>query len=312
MRIAALLKTNWPLVILVFVTINTGYTQTIKIQEPLRFLALGDSYTIGASVDEDERWPVQFVTELMNMQFEVSELKIIAQTGWRTDVLLDAINAQLPLEGYNLVSLLIGVNNQFQGGSIQDYTVEFEELLELAIQLAGNNPSHVFVLSIPDYAFTPFGNGNLYISEEIDEFNAVNSFIANIYNVSYVNITPISRNGLQQPDLVAGDGLHPSGLQYQLWVQEILKNVEKDVRIDEEDVPNEFSFYLQQDNQLVIESENHPEIYHIFNSSGQKVLEGYFVEPQIRVNLHGMEHGIYFLRLSRKHQFFKPAKFFIF
>lgn len=193
-----------------------AYSQKISIGEPVHFLALGDSYTIGQSVSTSERWPNQLVSELSSQGFNVAELRIIAQTGWRTDNLQSAISQLLPLTGYNLVSLLIGVNNQFQGGSIQTYTQQFDDLLQQAIWLAGNDPRHVFVLSIPDYAYTPFGGGNSAISAAIDEFNSVNRFITETYNVRYIDITPISRKGLEDPSLVAIDGLHPSGKMYGL------------------------------------------------------------------------------------------------
>lgn len=283
--------------------------QTIKIQEPLRFLALGDSYTIGASVNVEERWPNQFVGELQKLQFDVDELKIIAQTGWRTDVLMDAINQQLPLEGYNMVSLLIGVNNQYQGGNVNDYIVEFEELLKLSIQLAGNNPQHVFVVSIPDYAYTPFGNGNPFISAAIDEFNAANSFISAIYDVKYINITPISRNGLQQPLLVASDGLHPSGLQYQLWVQEIMKHVEKEVGIDDF-YPKENAFSVEiQGDQLLLNSASTPLEYEVVGLAGNVVMDGKLQEMPSVVNIGNLPKGIYLVRVLAEVNRWQMAKF---
>ncbi len=224
---------------LFFITSAIG--QTIKVREPVSFLALGDSYTIGQSVGATERWPVQFMSELRRLGYGTGELKIIAQTGWRTDNLKNAINQQLPLNGYNLVSLLIGVNNQYQGGDILTYAKEFEELLVQSLSLAGGSPSHVFVLSIPDYAYTPFGNGSPDISAEIDEFNEINRLITQQYNVKYIDITPISRKGLAQPELVASDGLHPSGLMYAQWVAEILKHVEKEVGISENQIIEEES-----------------------------------------------------------------------
>jgi len=226
------------LFISLFIKAN-GFAQVIKVMEPVRFLALGDSYTIGQSVTVDNRWPNQFVAELGRQGYNVEELKIIAQTGWTTASLQNAINQQLPLNGYTLVALLIGVNNQFQGGSIDTYTLQFKELLQQAIFLAGNNPQHVFVLSIPDYAYTPFGNGNPLISAEIDLFNGVNRFITSTYNIRYIDITPISRLGLSSPYLIAGDGLHPSGDMYRLWVEEIVKYIEKEVGYSENPPANE-------------------------------------------------------------------------
>ena len=200
-------------------------SQTINYNESLRFLALGDSYTIGQSVSESERWPVQLGEALRNEGVNVQEVRIIARTGWRTDNLMAAIEDADLTPSYNLVSLLIGVNNQFQGGSISTYEDEFEELLQTAIELAGGDKSKVMVVSIPDYAYTPYGGGSTSISREIDEFNAVNRAITSEYDVAYHNITPISRRGLSETDLVADDDLHPSGKQYTLWVGQIMDDI---------------------------------------------------------------------------------------
>jgi lysophospholipase L1-like esterase len=191
-----------------------------------RFLALGDSYTIGESVSEKDRWPVQLVNKLNASGFAFEEPAIIATTGWRTDDLREAIVAANPEKNYDLVSLLIGVNNQYQGKSAEVYKREFEELLAMAIALAGGSPDKVFVVSIPDYGFTPFGKGKqLTISKELDEFNAINKSIASKYGIQYFNITDISRRGLAEPHLVAADGLHPSGKMYSEWVGLIMKKL---------------------------------------------------------------------------------------
>ena len=187
--------------------------------EDLFYLALGDSYTIGESVAETESYPAQLGNWLLP-SFSNVEVRIIAETGWTTDDLANALDTTTDLrEGYDLVSLLIGVNNQYQGRSLENYRVEFRSLLERAIELAGNDTARVFVISIPDYAYTPFGGGSLLISEEIDSFNAANRTITAEYGIQYFDITPISREGLSEPELVASDGLHPSGLQYGRWVE---------------------------------------------------------------------------------------------
>lgn len=195
----------------------TTQAQTIK------FLALGDSYTIGESVQEAERWPEQLATALRKSGKAVEKPVIIATTGWRTDQLKKAIeDAKLKSE-YNLVSLLIGVNNQYQGKSPESYTPEFEELLKMAINLAGGKKENVFVVSIPDYGFTPFGQPKQKeISKALDDYNAINKRITEKAGVRYFNITDISRQGFEQPNLVADDKLHPSGIQYKLWVERIL------------------------------------------------------------------------------------------
>ncbi len=195
-------------------------------KEPLRYLALGDSYTIGESVAENERWPVQLAKALSESGMPVGTPKIIAVTGWRTDNLRNGIDIAQIKEKYDLVSLLIGVNNQYQGKPADAYATEYEGLLKTAIQLAGGDKSRVFVVSIPDYGFTPYGKPKQEkISKELDEFNAINKHITELYGVAYIDITDISRRGLDEPELMATDGLHPSGKQYTLWVERIMESL---------------------------------------------------------------------------------------
>lgn len=189
-----------------------------------KYLALGDSYTIGESVAEQDRWPNQLVDSLHRHGMEFGKPTIIATTGWRTDDLKRAVTAARLKNEYRLVSLLIGVNNQYQGKPVDQYAVEFEDLLKTAIQLAGGKKENVLVVSIPDYGYTPFGKARQsLISSAIDEFNAINKRLTEEHGIKYVNITDISRNGLEQPALVAADGLHPSGRMYALWVGRIVK-----------------------------------------------------------------------------------------
>ena len=200
-------------------------SQNLKIQSPVNFLALGDSYTIGESVPEQERWPVQLNNALKAQGLSTTDVRIIATTGWRTDDLTNAMNAAHLKPKYTLVSLLIGVNNYYQGRSAESYAPEFEALLQTAIGLAQGNKDHVFVVSIPDYGYTPFGKDKqAAISAGVDQFNAVGREIAARLGVSYFNITDISRRGLDEPILVAEDGLHPSGKMYKEWVERILQN----------------------------------------------------------------------------------------
>jgi lysophospholipase L1-like esterase len=189
---------------------------------PKKYLALGDSYTIGESVPEADRWPNQLARMLNDKGKNVQKPRIIATTGWRTDNLKNAMTiAQLKPE-YDLVSLLIGVNNFYQGKPVEQFATEFEDLLNTAIQLAGGKKENVFVVSIPDYGYTPFGKPKQeQITKGIDTFNEVSKKIAEKLNVKYINITDISRKGLEQPELVAADGLHPSGKMYSLWVERI-------------------------------------------------------------------------------------------
>ena len=188
-----------------------------------KFLALGDSYTIGESVLEKERWPVQMAAVLRAGGQKLEDPFIIAKTGWRTDQLKQAIlDAKLKNE-YGLVSLLIGVNNQYQKKTADSYAPEFEELLNMAVTLAGGKKENVFVVSIPDYGFTPFGKPKQEeITKAIDAFNEVNLKITKRMGIRYVNITDLTREGLSNPSYVAGDGLHPSGAMYTLWVDRII------------------------------------------------------------------------------------------
>ncbi|MFM7858650.1 MAG: SGNH/GDSL hydrolase family protein [Flammeovirgaceae bacterium] len=209
----------------IVLTIACIISLQMDLQAQHRYLALGDSYTIGESVTEGERWPNQLADSLRKKGINISKPRIIATTGWRTDNLKNAMNiAQLKPE-YDFVSLLIGVNNQYQGKSAEQYAIEFEDLLLTAIHLAKGNKQNVFVVSIPDYGFTPFGKPKQEaIAKAINQFNAINNRITHKHNIQYFNITEISRKGLQEPDLVANDGLHPSGKMYAQWVQLIVKD----------------------------------------------------------------------------------------
>ena len=189
----------------------------------ISYLALGDSYTIGTSVGEQDRWPAQLSTLLLERErIEVEPLTYVARSGWRTDNLAIGIKGADLTPGYDLVSLLIGVNDQYQGFEPLGYGERFAALLSTAIDLAGGDTSNVFVVSIPDYAFTPFGGGRQDISRDIDRFNDTARMIAEQNGIPFYNITELSRRGLAEPILVAGDELHPSGVQYRRWVEEVL------------------------------------------------------------------------------------------
>jgi len=191
------------------------------------YLAIGDSYTIGTALpDSSHAYPIQLINRLnQDQRLHGAAPDIIAFGGWRTDQLIHGIDTAQLQESYDLVSLLIGVNNQFQNLSDSIYALEFEELLRLAIQFAGDDSTRVFVLSIPDYGVTPFGGGNQSISDEINFFNDINREITASYGISYFNITEISRLAENNLDLLAPDNLHPSGEMYTLWVEEILSDV---------------------------------------------------------------------------------------
>lgn len=200
--------------------------------DTLRYLSLGDSYTIGESVSPSGRWPVQLAEALsVRPETYVPSPTIIAQTGWTTANLSSAMdNEEVGDQEFNLVSLLIGVNNQYQGLSIEQYATEFEELLERAIAIASDS-SRVFVVSIPDYGYTPFGlNNQENISAELAEFNQVCLDITLAHGVMHYNITDISQQWPEVPGLIASDGLHPSALQYGLWVDSFENEVFEQIR----------------------------------------------------------------------------------
>ena len=189
------------------------------------YLALGDSYTIGQSVVESEQFPVQAATQLTSLNIKFSTPEIIAQTGWTTSNLLSRLSTSAPSKpSYDIVSLLIGVNNQYQHRTQDEYRQQFETLLIKSIQYAGNRKERVFVLSIPDYSVTPFASNSdtAFIARQIDSFNVINKQIALQYNVNYLNITGFTRMAATNTSLIAGDGLHPSGIEYRVWADNLV------------------------------------------------------------------------------------------
>jgi lysophospholipase L1-like esterase len=211
---------SWVLVGCMLVS-DAGQSQA---RRPVRYLALGDSYTIGASVAPAERWPVQLAAQLRANGLIVAEPLIIARTGWTTDELMAGIERQQPQGPFDLVSLLIGVNDQYRGRSDDEYRRQLRQLLHSAITYAGGHPAHVIVLSIPDWSVTPFAAGQprAAIAAAIDHFNVINRQEAAQAGVHYVDVTPVSRQALQDASLLATDGLHPSGKMYTQWVELML------------------------------------------------------------------------------------------
>ncbi len=198
----------------------------------MNFLALGDSYTIGESVPVSERWPVQLTALLRARGIAIEDPEIIAKTGWTTDELASAIQRANPHPPYDLVALLIGVNNQYRGGSQATYRTELAALLRQAIAFAGGDPHRIIVLSIPDWGVTPFGAQDVrgrspaQISAEIAAFNAINREETARLGVHYVDITPISQGAADDLSLLAPDQLHPSGKMYGLWAEAVLNMLE--------------------------------------------------------------------------------------
>jgi lysophospholipase L1-like esterase len=185
----------------------------------MRFLALGDSYTIGEAVAPEERWPVLLAALLRAEGLDVDEPVIIARTGWTTDELNAGIDQAAPEGTYDLVSLLIGVNNQYRRRSLDQYRQQFVGLLERAIAFAGGDASRVLVLSIPDWGVTPFAGGQdrQRIAGDIDRFNLANQEEAARLGARYIDVTPSSRQAASDRSLLASDGLHPSGRMYAQW-----------------------------------------------------------------------------------------------
>ncbi|MBN8643053.1 MAG: SGNH/GDSL hydrolase family protein [Flavobacteriales bacterium] len=213
--------------VLVVLTISCSKDTLMTNETPprnIRYLALGDSYTIGESVCATCRFPEQLkdsIKKRLNPNDLIS-VNVIAQTGWTTTNLKSAITTQNPSTNYDLVTLLIGVNNQYQNKPFSLYEQEFPELVATAIVKAKGKKENVIVVSIPDYAYTPFGNGNTSISTQIDNYNSFAQSYCATNNIAFINITDITRLGLAQPNLVASDGLHPSELAYSKFVQRIL------------------------------------------------------------------------------------------
>jgi len=197
---------------------NPVMAMSLPVSDTLTYLALGDSYTIGESVGAEDRYPSQVVRRLRMDSLFYKAPDIIAVTGWTTGDLLAAMPVSVS-SPYNVVSLLIGVNDQYQHLSQSEYRYQFTSLLQQAIRLAGNRPSHVIVLSIPDYSVTPFARGRnaAFIAAQIDSFNSINREIAMASQVQYVNVTEESRKAANDPSLIAADSLHFSGKEYEVW-----------------------------------------------------------------------------------------------
>ena len=192
----------------------------------IRYLALGDSYTIGESVAENKRWPNQLAAMLSEQGIQ-TDVTIIARTGWTVDELWEGVQANPPDGTYDLVTLLIGVNDQYRGYPLDGYREDFRFMLGKAIEYAGGDPQRVVVLSIPDWGFTPFAASRETepISLQIDEFNAVNLEETKSAGAHYVDVTIISRMAMDDFELIASDRLHPSGKMYSMWAEKVFPTV---------------------------------------------------------------------------------------
>ncbi|MFT6167116.1 MAG: hypothetical protein ACJAV5_000816 [Vicingaceae bacterium] len=202
------------------------YDAANVVENQLTYLALGDSYTIGEMVEQSRTFPFQLANTIrIKTDFEVPPPRVIAKTGWRTDELLDSI--AVVKEKYDLVSVLIGVNNQYQGKDINQFTKEFRLLLEKAISFSRNGKKGVFVYSIPDYSVMPFMRGKdiKKVQAELKNYNSICSAVAQQFGVSFYNITPISQKAKYDSSLIADDKLHPSGAMYKIWVSETIDQI---------------------------------------------------------------------------------------
>jgi lysophospholipase L1-like esterase len=195
------------------------------------YLALGDSYTIGEQVAFAENFPNQTIQLLRKTGFAFYTAEIIAKTGWTTDELSNAIENTAALETYDIVSLLIGVNNQYRGRSVAEFKVEFEHLLQTAIQFAANKSYRVFVLSIPDWGVTPFADGKdrKQVADEIDAYNYVCETSARQFQTNFINITHLQRDDGNKTEFLAPDGLHPSGIEYKKWALKLADSILKEL-----------------------------------------------------------------------------------
>lgn len=305
-------KIQLVLILIMFSTATSA--QKLSLSPELRMLALGDSYTIGESVKVAGRWPHQFIDQLRSMGLEGAYPDYIATTGWTTRNLIQGINTMLDTaKTYNLVSILIGVNNQYQGASIDLYEPDLRKIISLALGVVNQDPSRVLILSIPDYAYTPFGAGSEAISREIDAYNAIKRKVADEYGITFVNITPVSREGLGNPLLVASDGLHPSELQYAKWVIAILPRLRFEVVLSDnapEQGPEDLISIYPNPARYSVKIDSLGEInrIRIVNATGSIVSDQMISSLPAEMDISHLDSGIYVLwiyhadenRVSRK------------
>ena len=242
MRLHLIFKIFFLLTVIIGCTSNTNYndedlnidrddfSDTLIVEDnlntpresPYSFIALGDSYTIGEGVNEDERWPNQFVDVAYENGVDFDQPMIIAETGWKTYDLLNAINQTNFTKKYDYISLLIGVNNQFNSRPIDEFEEDLNKLMDEMKRIKKNDGS-IIIISIPDWGYTPFGESSDMsdISQQINLFNSSLRKFATTNGLKYVDVTEISRRGINEPDLITNDNLHPSGIMYLEWAKKI-------------------------------------------------------------------------------------------
>ena len=278
---------------LIFSTISGQWNTN----QPIRMFALGDSYTIGQSVQPNLRWPEQLLDSLVQIGYTRDTLQIIATTGWRTDQLLSAIEGKkLKSKNFNLISLLIGVNNQYQGVPISLYKPHLLSLIDSSLHYLNNDTSRLLLVSITDYAYTPFGQQSsnpFLISQQLDDYNVIAKGIADSLKIAFFNITPISRRGLIESHLVATDGLHPSGLQYSRWVERIINKVDstRQLSVSEIDI-TDFKIFNRSGEILIESSADNPlRSIHVYSTSGNCLFREDLLEPN-RLNHFNLDSFI--------------------
>lgn len=214
-------KPNWG------TTNITLTTRVTSFKDSIHYLALGDSYTIGASVERDDNFPNQSFQLLKSAGFKTSSIQIIAKNGWAAEDLITAVATTNKRNSYQVVTLLIGVNNQYQGRPSKEFEPSFLALLKSAIALTGNKPKRVFVISIPDWGITPFASGRdrKEIANEIDAYNLVCEKNAKAEGANFINITDAYRIDGSKPDYLSIDGLHPSKLEYSKWAIKLTQQI---------------------------------------------------------------------------------------
>jgi hypothetical protein len=230
LELAKLMYSNFSFLLLVCITMFLSQFSQAQ-QKTLSYLALGDSYTIGEGVDVSDRYPMQLVQEWnKTAKIPFASPLIIAKTGWTVDELKAGIQATpTAAEGYDLVTLLIGVNNQYRGRTVESYALDFENMLQQAIAFARGNKAHVIVLSIPDWGITPFatqkGVEPVQVAKAIDAYNRTKKEICEKHGIKFIDITVEYRVNGGLPEGVVEDQLHPSKLIYGQWMGKLLKEL---------------------------------------------------------------------------------------
>ncbi len=210
-----------------FVYFGRSNSEIMATQQPLTYLALGDSYTVGEQVKVFENFPYLTTDLLRRKQMQVMAPDIVAVTGWTTDELAAGIQQRALLHQYDFVTLLIGVNNQYRGRSVAEYKKEYEDLLQQAIRFANGNSKRVFVLSIPDWGVTPYAKerDQVQIATEIDAYNTAKQAITEAHGAHYLDITASTRANAATESFMAADGLHPSANEYKIWADALARQI---------------------------------------------------------------------------------------